>query len=45
MNESYNNSGDFEEHLKTYKAFLRFLTISGVVTAASLLLLYFFVAR
>lgn len=36
---------DFEEHLKTYHAFLRFLVICGVSTAVTLLLMYFFLAR
>lgn len=38
-------NADFEEHLKTYHAFLRFLLICGVSTAATLLALYFFLAR
>ena len=38
-------SGDFEEHLKTYHAFIRFLVIIGVSTAVVLLLMYFFLAR
>jgi hypothetical protein len=45
VDEIHKMDGDFDEHLKTYKAFLRFMTICGVVSAASLLLLYFFVAR
>jgi hypothetical protein len=36
---------DFEEHLKTYRGFLRFLQIGAVVTFVALALLYFFLAR
>lgn len=46
VNESFHEmDGDFEEHLKTYKAFLRFLTICGGASAVTLLLMYFFLAR
>jgi hypothetical protein len=38
-------SSDFEEHLKTYHAFLRFLLVCGVSSAVVLLLMYFFLAR
>lgn len=37
--------GDFAEHMKTYKAFLLILKISGASTAVVLVLLYFFLAR
>ena len=36
---------DFEEHLKTYHAFLRLLVYTGAATLATLLLLYFLLAR
>ena len=38
-------NADYEEHLKTYHAFIRFLIIVGAGTAATLLLLYFLLAR
>jgi len=37
--------GDFEEHMKTYRGFLRFLTVGAIATFVSLALLYFFLAR
>jgi hypothetical protein len=38
-------NADYEDHLKTYHAFLRFLVICGASTAVTLLLMYFFLAR
>ena len=37
--------GDFGEHLKTYKGFLNLLVYSAAGAVATLLLLYFFLAR
>ncbi|HXY58205.1 MAG TPA: aa3-type cytochrome c oxidase subunit IV [Methylocystis sp.] len=45
IEQSETMSGDFEEHLKTYHAFIRFLVILGASTAVTLLLMYFFLAR
>ncbi len=36
---------DMAEHLKTYKGFIRLMEISGALTATTLLLMYFFLAR
>ncbi len=45
-NQGYGNAdGDFGEHLKTYKAFLNLVLYTTVATAATLALLYFFLAR
>ncbi len=38
-------SADYEERLKTYHAFIKFLAICGVSTIVTLLLMYFFLAR
>ncbi|MBI1981691.1 MAG: aa3-type cytochrome c oxidase subunit IV [Methylocystis sp.] len=39
------SNGDWAEHVKTYKTFLLLLKIAAAGTAASLLALYFFLAR
>jgi len=45
IQQSETMNADFEEHLKTYHAFIRFLVICGASTAVVLLLMYFFLAR
>jgi hypothetical protein len=45
LQESETMAADFEEHLKTYHAFIRFLIICGASTAITLILMYFFLAR
>ena len=39
------SNSDWADHVKTYNAFLLILKISGALTAATLLALYFFLAR
>jgi Bacterial aa3 type cytochrome c oxidase subunit IV len=45
IQQSETMNADFEEHLKTYHAFIRFLVICGASSAVVLLLMYFFLAR
>jgi hypothetical protein len=46
LDHGYENAGgDFADHLKTYKGFLNLLIYAAGASVATLILLYFFLAR